>query len=361
MIAQDARVSFAVVAGEPADSLAAGFRVGHWTSPDAVSGCTVVLLPPGNVCGYEVRGSAPGSRELACLDLARPRTEVHAVVLTGGSAYGLASADGVMRWLEEQGVGYAVGPARVPIVPAAVVLDFAALLADQRPDAAAGRAACERATQGPVPRGLVGAGTGATVGKWVDFERRAPGGLGIARAAAAGYEVYALVVVNAVGDVIAPDGSVLAGSRTAPGPAGPAPGTPAPAGPEPGTPAPGGPPPGAAGLATPGAPPPMNTVLGVVTTRAVLSKQDAHFLAARGSDGIALSVRPAHTRYDGDIVFAVAAPPEPGRHTAAATLPAGLGLAGAGGAVDVDVLGVLATSAVAAAVRDAVMVAGRMG
>jgi L-aminopeptidase/D-esterase-like protein len=293
--------------------LGSGFRLGHWTSPTGTTGCTVLLPPPGNVCAYDMRGGAPGSRELGPLDLARARTEVHAIALSGGSAFGLAVADGVMAWLEERGVGFAVGDALIPIVPAAVILDASAGNPAQRPGPAAGRAACEGAGSGPVPEGRVGAGAGGTVGKWAGREFHVPGGLGVASAVQDGQRVAALAVVNSVGDVIGDDGQVLAGT-TAPAPVMAFPPAEAHGG----------------GRAS--------TVLAVVTTRATLDKRQVHFLAARGSDGIAVAVRPAHTQYDGDLVFAVAAPGQPDDPPA-----------------NVDVLGMLATRAVAQAIRRAVL------
>jgi len=293
-------------------TLGAGFRVGHWSDHDALTGCTVILPPPGNVASCDIRGSSPSTRELEHLHPDRRLTEIHGLVLTGGSAFGLAAAHGVVAWLDERGIGYETGAARVPIVPAAVVYDLAAGRADVRPDAAAGRAACDDALEEGFDVGRVGAGTGCTVGKWAGREHAVAGGLGAARAAQDGHEVSALAVVNAVGDVLADDGTVIAGT-TAEAPS-------------------------YRGFRAPaeGAPP-VNTVLAVVATHAHLDKLQVRFLASRGSDGITITVRPAHTRYDGDVVFAIAAPPEPGVADA-----------------DVDVLGHLATRAVAAAVRAAV-------
>ena len=290
--------------------LTAGFKVGHWTDPEAQTGCTVILPPSGNVASCDIRGSSPSSRELALLHPDRRLTEIHAVVLTGGSAFGLASAQGVVEWLAEHGIGYETNVTLVPIVPAAVIFDLGSGNPEVRPGPAAGRAACETATEEDVATGRVGAGTGATVGKWAGFEHHAPGGLGVATVSAQGHEVTALAVVNPVGDVLNSDGSVLAGTNA----------------PE---------------AEYTGRPPsvgdvPMNTVLACVTTTAAMEKREAKWLAARGSDGITVSVKPAHTRYDGDVVFAVAAPPADGE-------PANM-----------DVLGMLATEAVAAAVRNAV-------
>ena len=291
-------------------SLGFGFKVGHWTHPNGGTGCTVVLPPAGNVTSCDIRGSSPSSRETELLHPDRKLTEVHAVLLTGGSAFGLAAAEGVVAWLADQGIGYQTAVTRVPIVPAAVIFDLRSADLGALPGPAAGRAACEAAA-GTVEVGSVGVGAGATVGKWAGFEHHSPGGLGIGRAREGGLEVSALAVVNAVGDVINADGSVVAGTKS----------------PDPSYRAP----------ARPQADVPMNTVLAVVATQATLDKREVRFLAARGSDGITVSVRPAHTRYDGDVVFAVAAP---------GTRPAT--------PEELDVLGHLATQAVAGAVRAAV-------
>jgi L-aminopeptidase/D-esterase-like protein len=263
------------------------------------------------VASCDIRGSSPSSRELALLHPDRRLTEVHAVLLTGGSAFGLAAAEGVMAWLEERGVGYATPVATVPIVPAAVVFDLGAGRPDVRPGPAQGRAACDAASDADVPTGRVGAGTGATVGKWAGREYGSPGGLGIGHASDGDAAVSALAVVNAVGDVLASDGTVLAGT-TAPDPRYR--------------------PPLPSEQRAPG-----NTVLALLATAGVSDKREMRWLAARGSDGIAASIRPAHTRYDGDVVFAIAAPGPPG-----AAPPS------------IDILGFLATQAVTAAIRNAV-------
>ncbi|MDQ3784180.1 MAG: P1 family peptidase [Actinomycetota bacterium] len=290
-------------------SLGSGFRIGHWTEPGKRTGCTVVLPPPGNVASCDIRGSSPSSRELPLLDLHRRLTEVHAVLLTGGSAFGLAAAEGVVAWLEERNIGYRTRIATVPIVPAAVIFDAAAGAPELRPRAEAGRAACEAATDGPVETGRVGAGAGATVGKWAGYGRSRPGGLGIASAEAEGQAVSALVVVNSVGDVVNADGSVLTGTSS---------------------------PQLRSPLSTPVPPEEdalTDTVIGIVAVRANLDKREAQWLAARASDGITVAVRPAHTQYDGDVMFAVAGP------SPRESLP------------DLDLLGRLTTEAVAAAVR----------
>lgn len=286
-----------------------GFKVGHWSDREAMTGCTVVLTPAGNVTSCDIRGSSPGSRELAVLDLDRKLTEVHAILLTGGSAFGLAAADGVVQWLAERDIGYRSRVTPVPIVVAAVVFDLGVGRSDVRPGPHAGRAACDAARTTEFETGLVGAGTGATVGKWAGPESGVPGGIGVAHARAAGSSVSALAVVNSVGDIIGEDGSVLAGSSSVEGR------LQAPTGLEP-------------------VEAPANTVLAVLCTQATIDKADARWLAARGSDGITVSVRPAHTRYDGDVVFASAAP--------------------GGDEPDLDLLGTLATQAVAEAVRNAV-------
>jgi L-aminopeptidase/D-esterase-like protein len=244
-----------------------GIRVGHWTDPDGRTGCTVVLAPPGTVGSGQVRGGAPGTRET---DLLRPGMlvqEVDAIVLAGGSAYGLAAADGVMDWLEERGIGFDAGVARVPIVPAAVVFDLPAGDATARPGPDQGWAACQAASA-EVAEGRVGAGTGATVGA-----DHVPGGVGTAALEDGGVVVGALAVVNAFGAVVDDDGEPIAGR-----------------------------------IPERDAPPrwPANTVLGVVATDARLDKERAHALAGSAHAGLARAVKPAHTMWDGDTVFTLA-------------------------------------------------------
>jgi L-aminopeptidase/D-esterase-like protein len=259
-----------------------GIRVGHWTDQQGLTGCTVVLVPPeGGVASVDVRGAAPGTRETDLLQPGRTVEVVHALLLTGGSAFGLAAADGVMEFLAERGVGVFTGHARVPIVPAAVLYDLGVGSPEARPGPDAGRAACldaqERSACGS---GRFGAGTGATVGKLLGAEHADPGGIGSAAVALPGGGIVgALAVVNAVGDVVDGHGAVLAG-------------------------------PGAVdrlladGL--PGAPPlGGNTTLAVVATDVALTKAGAHRLATVAHDGLAQAIRPVHTAYDGDTVFAV--------------------------------------------------------
>ena len=302
--------------------LGRGWKIGHWTDANARTGCTVVLPPRGNVCSCDIRGSSPSSRELPHLDPDRRLTEVHGILLTGGSAFGLAAADGVMSWLEEHRIGYETRAALVPIVPAAVILDLGTGSSEVRPGAEQGRLACDAAQEGVPDTGAVGAGTGATVGKWAGFEHAAPGGFGFAEARQEGARAAAVAVVNSVGDVLAEDGSVIAGSSA---PRGALPfSSGAAAAPE-------------SDVPTQPPSPATNTVLAVVAVEGTLDKRDVRWLAARGSDGVTVAVRPAHTRYDGDVTFALATPPPPGAPPA-----------------DLDILGVLATAAVAAAVRAAV-------
>jgi L-aminopeptidase/D-esterase-like protein len=287
----------------------AGIRVGHWTDPVGLTGCTVVLCPPGTVASGEVRGGAPGTRET---DLLRPGTlvqEANAVLLCGGSAFGLAAADGVMRFLEERGVGFDTGVARVPIVPAAVLFDLSCGDAAARPGPEQGYAACLAASDGPFQEGNVGAGTGATVAKVRGLAGARKGGLGFAAVEGDGAVVAALAAVNALGEVVADDGTPIAGSRVPEGDAAPAPGF---------------------------EPPPGNTTLVVVATDAALSKERANLLARAAHEGVARAVRPAHTIWDGDTVFSLAT----GRVAA-----------------DQRVLEAMAEEAVAQAIRRAVLAA----
>jgi len=268
----------------------AGLKVGHFTDPRRPTGCTVVLCEQGAVCGVDVRGAAPGTRETDLLAPGNLVDRVHAVLLSGGSAFGLDAAGGVMRWLEERGHGFQVGPARVPIVPAAVLFDL--WLGDHhiRPDTAAGYAACVAASAAPPLQGSVGAGAGATVGKLFGIERAMKGGIGSASITVQGITIAALVAVNAAGDVIDPaTNAPIAGSRSDDGsslrgisaglergewPAAISPGT--------------------------------NTSIGIVATDAVLSKTEACRLATMAHDGLARSIDPVHTMTDGDTLFGLA-------------------------------------------------------
>lgn len=278
----------------------AGIKIGHATDVDFHTGCTVFLCPPGTVGSVDVRGPAPGSREAALMGLDKPISIINAIVLTGGSAFGLATSDGVMRYLAEQGIGHWTPIRPIPIVPAAVVYDLFLNGGRRLPDAEMGYAACLAATVDGVAQGNVGAGAGVTVGKWSGFEGMMKGGFGLAGYREGDLIVGAAAVVNAVGDVVNPDGSVLAGARAADGrwqvsldrwrrlPERPA-----------AVLADGGAGGGAMVSGT-------NTTLIVVATNARFDKVLANRLAQRAHDGLAIAVRPAHTSHDGDTAFALA-------------------------------------------------------
>lgn len=267
-----------------------GIRVGHAQDEQALTGCSVILCEQGAVAGVDQRGGAPGTRET---DLLRPLhlvERVHAVLLSGGSAFGLDAAAGVMRYLEERGIGFETGVARVPIVPAAIIFDLALGRSDVRPDAAMGYQACLNASADPPAEGCVGAGAGATVGKIKGLSWAMKTGVGIAGVRLNEQVVVAaLAVVNALGDVIDPaTNQILAGARGEDG-----------------------------GFAdtlqvmaklagAPGGNPLGNTTVGVVATNAALNKEQANYLAQMAQDGLARVIRPAHTLYDGDTIFALA-------------------------------------------------------
>ncbi|MCZ2291673.1 MAG: P1 family peptidase [Burkholderiales bacterium] len=295
----------------------AGLSVGHHTRSDRPTGCSVVLCPQGVVCGVDQRGGAPGTRETDLLKSENTVERVHAVLLTGGSAFGLDAAGGVMRWLDEHGHGIAVGPARVPIVPAAVLFDLWVGDARIRPGADDGYAACIAASTAAPAQGRVGAGAGATVGKLFGPERAMKGGIGSASIRLGAFTVAALVAVNAVGDVIGEDGQVLAGARGADGRslvrtserllAGE------------------GPMQIMSGMAT---------TIGVVATDALLSKAQANKLAALAHHGLSRAIDPI-TVHDGDTLFALAT-------------------GGTARSGDLSALGAMAAEAVARAIRNAV-------
>lgn len=249
-----------------------GLAVGHWTNAEAATGCTVVLCPPeGCVASGCVLGSAPGSRETALLLPEKTVERVHAVVLAGGSAFGLSAADGTMRWLEENGRGYETPFGKVPIVPAAVIYDLSTGRTDVRPDAEAGYQAVKSASSQPVKMGRVGVGAGATVGKYAGFDKASLSGLGSAAAHVGNATVAALAVSNAVGNLVDP----ATGARVA--------GTDAPFDSD-----------ALAGT---------NTTLVVVATDAALTKAQAHALSQSAHIGIAQVTRPSHTPSDGDTTF----------------------------------------------------------
>lgn len=292
-----------------------GIRVGHATKLRARTGCTVVLCPAGAAAGVDVRGFAPGTRETDAVRPGRRVGKAHAVLLTGGSAFGLDAASGVMRYLEEHGAGFATAHALVPIVPAAVIYDLGVGDPRIRPDKAMGYRACKAATTEPASTGRLGAGTGATVGKGPGL-RAADGGIGSACARLpSGAMVGALVVVNSVGNVIdSATGEIVAGARDELS--------------------------GrwvdvAASLRRGHAPrmPGTNTTIGVIATDAALSSAEANIVAAMAHDGIARAIRPSHTLYDGDTLF---------------TLSTGKRRA------DVNAVGIVAAEVVAQAILNAV-------
>jgi L-aminopeptidase/D-esterase-like protein len=297
-----------------------GIRVGHAAAPGRPTGCTVVLCESGVTCGVAVRGGAPGTRET---DLLRPENAVnavHAILLTGGSAFGLDAASGVMRWLDEQGHGLLVGPANVPIVPAAVLFDLWLGDARIRPNADSGYAACVAASGNAPAQGNAGVGLGATVGKLYGISRAMKGGVGTASLRVGGLTVGAIVAVNAIGDVLDENGQVIAGARSESGRrlVGTTAAVLAGAGPEHLM----------AGMAT---------TIGVVATDAELSKAQATQLAALAHHGLSRSVSPL-TLHDGDCLFALAT-------------------GGSGRSGEISILGTMAAEAVARAIRNAVRAA----
>ncbi len=312
-----------------------GLTVGHAQDDEALTGCTVVICRQGAVGGVDVRGSAPGTRETDLLNPLNLVEKVHAVMLAGGSAYGLDAAGGVMRYLEEQKIGFNTGAGLVPIVPAAILFDLGIGRGDVRPDAAMGYRACEAASTTAVTEGNVGAGTGASVGKLFGAKQAMKSGLGSASIhIGGGIIVGALVAVNAFGDIIDPkSGEIVAGVRSAD-----------------------------VGPLHIGAPgyfadtqelmksllgrtvlnfaTKSNTVLAVVAVNADLTKSEANKMAQMAHDGLARTVRPAHTMLDGDTIFA---------------------LATGGKKVDVSTAGAFAAQALSEAVLRAVRMAAPAG
>ena len=289
-----------------------GIRVGHATDATARTGCTVVLCPAGAMAGVDVRGAAPGTRETEALRPGRLVQKAHAVLLTGGSAFGLDAAGGVVQYLEEQNVGFPAGAVRVPIVPAAVIFDLGVRDAKIRPDREMGYQACLNATDEPVAMGAVGAGTGATVGKAPGVSS-SPGGVGSAcKYLDSGLIVAAVVVVNALGNVVHPrTGEILAGGKEN-------------------------------GdfvdimerLLDADLVQGTNTTIGVVATNATLTSTEVNRVSEMAHDGMARAIRPSHTMFDGDTLFALAT----GSHT------------GSG----VNAVGILAAEVVAEAIVNAV-------
>ncbi len=264
-----------------------GIQIGHATNEEFHTGCTVILCPEGGVAGVDVRGPGPGTRETALLAPDKTLHKVNAVVLTGGSAFGLAAADGVMRYLAERGHGHVTSVRPVPIVTAAVVYDLFLSGGDVLPDAEMGYAACMNAREDEPEQGNVGAGSGVTVGKWAGPGYLMKGGFGFASVAVDDLVVSAAAVVNSIGDIVAVDGSVLAGARGE----------------------------NDSWLVenhplryVPFAEPPQmgtNTTLIAVATNAKMSQGEANRLAQRAHDGLAIAVRPAHMTHEGDTAFAL--------------------------------------------------------
>jgi L-aminopeptidase/D-esterase-like protein len=272
----------------------AGIKVGHFTDSRRPTGCTVILCEEGAVGGVDVRGAAPGTRETDLLDPVNTVQQVHAVVLSGGSAFGLDTATGVMRYLEERGIGFDARVARVPIAPAAILFDLGVGDPKIRPDAEAGYRACKAATTDAPAEGNVGAGAGATVGKLFGMDRAMKGGLGVTSIrlsdGKSSLTVGAIVAVNAVGDVIDPNaGKVIAGARTKDGKALL----------------------GSMNAILRGEPlPPLlggsATTIGVVATDVKLDKAQATKVAQMAHDGLARTINPVHSPVDGDTIFALA-------------------------------------------------------
>ncbi|WP_188962587.1 P1 family peptidase [Deinococcus aquiradiocola] len=283
-----------------------GFLVGHWTDTVARTGCTVLLCPPdGAVASASFLGPSPGTREGVLLAPDKKVERVHAVLLTGGSAFGLGAASGVVRWLEEQGVGHPTPFARVPLVPAAVIYDLGVGNPRARPLEEHGYLAASTASSAPVPRGRVGAGTGATAGKYLGPAHTSPGGLGSAFVSRHGVSVGAVAVVNPIGDVLDGAGRVIAGPGSGPG----------------------------ATAFTPGDV--ESTTLVAVVTQHLLGKPEAKRLADAAQTALARVIRPSHTAWDGDSAFMLSS----------GTLPP----------ADPMLLSALVQDAVAAAVTDAVL------
>jgi len=273
-----------------------GIRAGHAHDTDARTGCTVVLGP--FRAAVHVPGFATGTRELHAIQPTSLVERVDAVLLTGGSAFGLAAADGVVQWLEERNAGFETGAGRVPVVPAAVLFDLAEGRPDLRPDAAMGRAACDRAGTQPLAEGAVGAGTGATVGKLLGRAGASRGGIGSWAQRCGAWTIGAIAAVNAFGDVVDADGRIVAGARDASGrfvdsmkQLG-------------------------SGAATPDfSQTHTNTTLAVIATDAPLSRTALHALAQAAAAAFAARIRPVFTPFDGDVIFAVSTADEPAAHS----------------------------------------------
>lgn len=300
----------------------AGLKIGHATVDGHLTGCTVFLCPDGTMGSADVRGPAPGSREIALLGIDKPVHFVNALMFSGGSAFGLGAADGVMRYLAERNIGHPTIIRPVPIVPAAIIYDLFLTEGKAFPTPETAYAACENASTSEFAQGSVGAGIGATVGKWSMTGGIMKGGFGLASHVEGDLVVGAAAVVNAIGDVLEADGRVLAGAINPQG------GWMADSDPF---------------RRFPEAPPVQlgtNTTLVVVYTNARLDKVAANRVAQRAHDGLAIAIRPVHSTHDGDITFTLAT----GQVDAAFDLVAGIGV-----------------EVVAEAIRNAVRYAGSVG
>jgi L-aminopeptidase/D-esterase-like protein len=278
-----------------------GIRVGHAQNEEALTGCTVVLCEQGAIGGVDQRGGAPGTRETDAMHPMHLVNEVHAVVLAGGSAFGLDAATGAVRYLEERGVGFDVRVARVPIVPAAILFDLGIGRGDVRPDAEMGYQACLNASVDPPAEGNIGAGTGATVGKILGLDGAMKSGIGTASLEiGSGVIVGAIAAVNVFGDVVDPTtGQIIAGARVV----------------QDGSEMIGRGPYFAdsmyvmeslVGGTILGFMSRENTAIGIVATNARFDKEQINKVAQMAQDGLARTVRPAHTMLDGDTIFALA-------------------------------------------------------
>ena len=268
-----------------------GIEVGHYTDKSGGTGCTVIVCPEGAVAGVDVRGGAPGTSETDLLGPGNLVGRVHAVVLSGGSVFGLSAATGAMNYLEEQGIGLKRGPLTVPVVPSAILFDLNLISQEIRPGPEAGYAACLNRSNDAVEEGTVGAGTGATVGKALGMERATKGGIGTySMELPSGTRIGAIVAVNSYGSVVDHrTGEIIGGPRSSDD---------------------------AKfldsldlllrGGDSQENPLPLNTAIGVVATDAPLNKDQAHYLARVTHDGLALTIRPCHTLLDGDTIFALA-------------------------------------------------------
>ena len=263
------------------------FKIGHYTDRENITGCSVILCPPDTVASCYLAGSSPGSREVALLSPKKKINHIHALLLTGGSAFGLDAASGVVKFLEEQGIGYPTDYANVPLVPAAVIYDLNIGKANIRPNAENAYQACQQATTDFQSQGSVGAGTGATVGKWAGIATSMKGGLGFASVTLGSLEVCAVTVVNAVGDIVDEQGKIIAGAIDQDGKFM-----------------------AREGIASRWKLPQVgfaeNTVLCALMTNARLTKLEAHIMAHRAQQGLVRAIIPAGTSYDGDIIFSMA-------------------------------------------------------